>query len=69
MIKWYEFPDHRKSCTWRDGALHFDVSWNKRKCFGNISDCSNCGCLAGSFQTPLKMRRDLKKMMKIATYP
>ena len=69
MIKWYEFPDHRDSCTWGDGALHFDVSWNKRRCFGNNPDCSNCGCLAGSFQSPLKMIWNLRKMSKIAVYP
>ena len=69
MIKWYEFPDHRDSCTWRNGALHFNVSWNKRKCFGNNVDCSNCGCLAGSFRSPLKMMGDLRKMVKVAVYP
>jgi MoaA/NifB/PqqE/SkfB family radical SAM enzyme len=68
MIKWYEYPDHRDACVWGDEVLHFDVSWNKRRCFSN-ADCSNCGCLAGSFQTPLKMMRDLRKMMKIAAYP
>jgi len=67
MIKWYEYPDHRDACAWGDKALHFDVSWNKRRCFSN-ADCSNCGCLAGSFQTPMKMMRDLRKMMKIAAY-
>ncbi len=65
MIKWYEFPDHRDFCPWGDGALHLDVSWNKRRCFGNNPDCSNCGCLAGSFQSPLKMMRSLRKMMQI----
>ncbi len=55
MIKWYEYPDHRDSCYWGDEALHFDVSWNRRRCFGNNADCSNCGCLAGSLQNPLKM--------------
>jgi len=66
MIKWYEYPDHRDSCAWGDEALHFDVSWNKRRCFANNVDCSNCGCLAGSFQTPLKMIRDLRRLMKIS---
>ena len=69
MLKWYEYPDHNDACAWGDEALHFDVSWNKRRCFGNNADCSNCGCLAGSFQTPLKMMRDLRKMMKIVAYP
>ena len=68
MIKWYEYPDHKKACAWGDEALHFDVSWNKRRCFVN-ADCSNCGCLAGSFQTPLKMIGDMRKLMKIAAYP
>jgi len=68
MIKWYEYPDHKDACAWGDEALHFDVALNKRRCFAN-ADCSNCGCLAGSFQTPLKMIGDLRKMMKIAAYP
>ena len=68
MIKWYEYPDHKGACAWGDEALHFDVSWNKRRCFAS-ADCSNCGCLAGSFQTPMKMMRDLRKLMKIASYP
>jgi len=65
MIKWYEYPDHRDSCVWGDEALHFDVSWNRRRCFGNNPDCSNCGCLAGSFQSPLRMLRHPREMMKI----
>jgi MoaA/NifB/PqqE/SkfB family radical SAM enzyme len=69
MIKWYEYPDHRDACAWGDEALHFDASWNKRRCFANNADCSNCGCLAGAFETPMKMMRDLRKMIKIAAYP
>lgn len=65
MIKWYEYPDHRDSCVWGDEALHFDVSWNRRRCFINNPDCSNCGCLAGSFQSPLRMLRHPREMMKI----
>jgi len=65
MIEWYENPDHRDSCLWGDEALHFDVSWNRRRCFGNNPDCSNCGCLAGSFQSPLRMLRHPIEMMKI----
>ena len=65
MIKWYEYPDHRDSCVWGDEALHFDVSWNRRRCFVNNPDCSNCGCLAGSFQSPLRMLRHPREMMKI----
>jgi MoaA/NifB/PqqE/SkfB family radical SAM enzyme len=69
MIRWYEFPDHRGSCTWGNDALHFDVSWNKRGCFMDNPDCSNCGCLAGSLQSPLKMLRALRRMVKIGVYP
>jgi MoaA/NifB/PqqE/SkfB family radical SAM enzyme len=66
MIKWYEYPDHRDSCHWGDEVLHFDVSWNRRRCFGQNVDCSNCGCLAGSFQNPLRMLRHAREMMKLA---
>ena len=69
MIKWYEYPDHRDACAWGDEVLHFDALWNKRRCFANNADCSNCGCLAGAFQTPMKMMRDLRKMITIAVYP
>jgi hypothetical protein len=69
MIKWYEFPDHRGSCTWGSDALHFDVCWKKRGCFVDNADCSNCGCLAGSFQSPLKMLGELRRLGKIGVYP
>lgn len=65
MIKWYENPDHRGSCHWGDEVLHFDVSWNRRRCFGNNADCSNCGCLAGSMQNPLKLLLRPREMMKL----
>jgi len=65
MIEWYEHPDHRGSCHWGDEALHFDVSWNRRRCFGNNADCSNCGCLAGAFQSPLRMLRHPRELMTI----
>ena len=65
MIKWYEYPEHSGSCYWGDEVLHFDVSWNRRRCFGDNADCSNCGCLAGAFQSPLRMLRHLREMMKI----
>jgi MoaA/NifB/PqqE/SkfB family radical SAM enzyme len=64
-IKWYEYPDHTKSCHWGDEALHFDVSWKRRRCFAN-ADCSNCGCMAGAFQNPLKMIRHPREMMKFS---
>jgi len=66
MIKWYEYPDHRDSCHWGDEVLHFDVSWNRRRCFGQNVDCSNCGCLAGTLQNPLGMLRHPREMMKLA---
>ncbi len=65
MIKWYEYPDHTGPCYWGDEVLHFDASWNRRRCFGNNADCSNCGCLAGTFQSPSKMLRHPREMMKI----
>jgi len=65
MIKWYEYPDHSGSCHWGDEVLHFDVSWNRRRCFGNNADCSNCGCLAGAFQSPLKMLGHPREMMSL----
>ena len=65
MIKWYEYPDHRDSCYWGDEVLHFDVLWNRRRCVANNPDCSNCGCLSGSFQSPLRMLRHPKEIMNI----
>jgi len=67
MIKWYENPDHRGSCHWGDEVLHFDVSWNRRRCFVNNADCSNCGCLAGSLQNPLKQVLSPREMMKLVS--
>ena len=64
MIKWYEFPDHTDSCFWGDKVLHFDVSWKRRRCFAD-ADCSNCGCLSGAFQSPLKMFRHPREMLRI----
>ena len=55
MLDWYEKADHRGRCYWGDDVQHFDVAWNARRCFGTNADCSNCGCLAGSFQNPLAM--------------
>ncbi len=65
MIKWYEFPNHVGFCHWGDEVLHFDVSWNTRRCFGSNADCSYCGCLAGAMQNPLKLVRTPKEMMKL----
>lgn len=67
MIKWYEHPDHRNKCFWGDETIHYDVSWTKRRCFGNNADCSNCGCLAGAFQSPLKMLMHPREALKIVT--
>jgi MoaA/NifB/PqqE/SkfB family radical SAM enzyme len=66
MIKWYEYPDHRSSCHWGDEVLHFDVEWNRRRCFGQNVDCSNCGCLAGSLQNPLRLLRYPRELRKLA---
>lgn len=55
MLDWYEEADHRERCYWGDEVRHFDVAWKTRRCFGTNADCSNCGCLAGSFQNPLAM--------------
>lgn len=55
MIRWYEFPDHRGYCYWGDGVLHFDASWNARRCFSHHADCAHCGCLAGARQSPFKV--------------
>jgi len=68
MIKWYEYPDHTGQCYWGDEVLHFDASWNRRRCFGNNADCSNCGCLAGTFQSPLRMLRHPREMIKITMF-
>ena len=65
MIRWYEYPDHTDSCYWGDSALHFDVSWKRRRCFGNNADCSECGCLAGSFQNIVSLLAHPKEMMRI----
>ncbi len=66
MLDWYEKPDHRGWCYWGDDVLHYDVNWNTRRCFGPSTDCSNCGCLAGSFQNPLSLAftaREFRKMV------
>ncbi|NOR45007.1 MAG: hypothetical protein GQ534_05415 [Candidatus Delongbacteria bacterium] len=65
MIKWYEFPDHVGFCHWGDEVLHFDVNWKQRRCFGSNADCSNCGCLAGAMQNPLKLITNPKEMLKL----
>jgi hypothetical protein len=41
------------------------ASWNRRRCVANNANCSNCGCLSGSFQSPLRMLRHPREMMKI----
>jgi MoaA/NifB/PqqE/SkfB family radical SAM enzyme len=66
MIRWYENPNHAGSCAWGTQTLHLDVLWKRRRCFTNNADCSNCGCFAGSLQTPLKMVKSLGTMVKIA---
>ena len=65
MIEWYEVADHRNRCYWGDDVLHFDVNWKTRRCFGTNTDCSNCGCLAGSFQNPLFMALTASEFKKL----
>jgi MoaA/NifB/PqqE/SkfB family radical SAM enzyme len=65
MLDWYAQPDHRGFCYWGDQALHFDVSWKKRRCFSDKADCSNCGCLAGSFGSPLNMLKQPGEMRSL----
>lgn len=65
MIRWYEFSDHTGYCYWGDEVLHFDVSWNRRRCFASNADCSNCGCFAGSVQNPLSLFNHPKEMAKL----
>ena len=65
MIKWYEEADHRGWCYWGDDVLHFDVKWKTRRCFGPNTDCSNCGCLAGSFQNPFFMAFTAREFRKL----
>ena len=65
MIKWYEEADHRGRCYWGDDVLHFDVKWKTRRCFGPNTDCSNCGCLAGSFQNPFFMAFTAREFRKL----
>lgn len=64
MIKWFEYPDHRGSCYFGDNVVHFDVSWKKRRCF-TLNTCSECGCYAGSFQSPLKLLTHPGEIMRI----
>ncbi len=65
MIEWYAFPDHRGYCYWGDEVLHYDVEWKTRRCFGDKADCSNCGCLAGSIQSPLAMINHPMEMSRL----
>ncbi len=62
MIDWYSVPDHQGSCYWGDEVFHYDVSWNRRRCFGSNADCANCGCLAGAAQSPLSMLKHPMEM-------
>ncbi|MFH1127207.1 MAG: radical SAM protein [archaeon] len=65
MIAWYEFPNHVGFCYWGDEVLHYDVLWNRRRCFNSNADCSNCGCLAGAIQNLLKLIRAPFLIMKL----
>lgn len=73
MIKWYEFPNHVGFCHWGDTVLHFDNSWKARRCFVSADysncrclDCSNCGCLAGSIQNPLRLLKTPRLLEKFS---
>jgi hypothetical protein len=65
MIAWYEKSDHSERCHWGDAVHHFDAEMNERRCFGTNADCSNCGCLAGAFQNPLKMALSYREFVKL----
>ncbi len=62
MIDWYAVADHRGHCYWGDEAVHYDVSWQRRRCFSFNADCANCGCLAGSMQSPMQMLKHPAEM-------
>jgi MoaA/NifB/PqqE/SkfB family radical SAM enzyme len=65
MVRWYEEADHRGACYWGSNALHMDAKWNRRHCFSNNADCSNCGCFAGAIQISPMRILDSKELMKI----
>ena len=65
MIKWYSVADHRGPCYWGDQALHYGVSFNKRRCFADNADCANCGCLAGAAQSPPMMIHQTRELRSI----
>lgn len=64
MITWYANPDHTANCFWGDEVLHFDVSWQRRRCF-SAPGCANCGCFAGACQNPLHLLRYLREAIKL----
>jgi len=64
-IKWFETADHRDSCYWRDGVMHFDTDFKERACFAD-ADCSNCGCFAGAMGSPLGSFRQFFELVELA---
>lgn len=64
MIKWYAEPNHTSDCFWGDEVLHYDVSWQRRRCFSGPG-CSNCGCFAGACQNPLFLLRYPREALKL----
>lgn len=64
MMKWFTYPDHKGTCFWGDNVLHFDASWNTRRCFAR-TDCSLCGCLSGSIQNPVTLLKSPSILLKL----
>lgn len=64
MIAWYAQADHSDRCYWGDRALHYDVTFTRRRCFAN-ADCKNCGCLGGALQSPRHLLRHPFEMLRL----
>lgn len=63
MIDWYAKTNHEGYCYWGDEVLHFDSFWKSRRCFSGLN-CANCGCFAGSLQSPVSSFFYIKEMLK-----
>lgn len=64
MIDWYVEPDHTGYCFWGDEVLHYDASWQRRRCFSGPG-CANCGCFAGACRNPIHLLRYLREAFKL----